>query len=361
MSEGMAVMISNDGGLATGGWTGADMAEVPESWQVPMPGEVRDELLRIAAAIPPELVAADPFQPRPAVSASTRSLVGEVRRRLAGEPGFVVLTGFPVEEEPRLVEAAYWALGLIVGAPVREDLGDDDPLIARVENVGRDAAMAGAQGNRLSVALPFHVDRCTDLVGLLCIRPAISGGMSRIVSSKRLNNLLRERHRDLHAELCRPMPFSVPPLRASHETPRWCEIPVFGHVGGDFAASWVRRFIEQTQSVPEAPRLTERQVAAMDAADEALEDPELPLEMHLRPGDVQLINNLHILHTRTAYDDGAAAQGRLLLRLHLAFGGSPALHEGYVPMYGTTAGGTYRGGVWRTADYRRRIGTPLEP
>lgn len=341
-----------------GGWNGADLADT-SSWRLPIPGEVNHDLLRIASTMPREDIAADPFPPRPRVSADTRAFVGEVHRRLCGEPGFVVLTGFPVAEAPELAEAAYWAFGLAVGAPVREGTGDDEPLITRVENVGRDGDQEGGQGFHVSDALPFHIDRCTDLVGLLCVRAASSGGMSRLVSSKRLNNLLYAHDRDLHAELCRPIPFRMPPLRAAYDVPQWCEIPVFSQIGADFVAHYIRPFFEQTQHLPGAPRLTDRQVVALDVVDELLTDPELPLDMYLRPGDIQLINNLHVLHTRTGYRNAAGVPGRLLLRLHLAFPGSPTLPDSYLPMFGTTRGGTYRGGVWRTHDYQCRIGKPL--
>src|SRR3954452_8749359 len=129
-----------------GGWIGAGFAESPEAWRVPTPPDVRADLLRAAV----DVVSAggvggdDPLQPRPAVSAQTRSLIAELQRRLAGEPGFVVLSDFPVEEEPELVEAAYWVVGLLLGRPPRQNVMGE--LIARVENVGRDPHSGGGQG-----------------------------------------------------------------------------------------------------------------------------------------------------------------------------------------------------------------------
>ena len=48
------------------------------------------------------------------------------------------------------------------------------------------------------------------------------------------------------------------------------------------------------------------------------EDPEHHVTMELLPGDMQFINNYHVLHGRTAYtDDRAAGQVRHLKRLWL--------------------------------------------
>jgi alpha-ketoglutarate-dependent taurine dioxygenase len=51
---------------------------------------------------------------------------------------------------------------------------------------------------------------------------------------------------------------------------------------------------------------------------ELADDPENHVTMELRPGDMQFINNYHVLHGRTAYeDDRAAGRVRHLKRLWL--------------------------------------------
>jgi TfdA family taurine catabolism dioxygenase TauD len=147
-----------------------------------------------------------------------------------------------------------------------------------------------------------------------------------------------------------------------YKVPKWVEIPVFSRSGDQFAAHYDRDFSEETQHMADAPRLTPEQLAAFDAIDEVMRRPELPLEMDLHAGDVQLINNMHIMHARTAYEDDApSGRGRLLLRLWLAFSGSPELPPGYGPMLGATAAGTYRGGLVRNNDAQVHFGVPLEP
>lgn len=342
-----------------GGWQGSELDA--ESWRVAMPDVVREELLGAAASLLPDSVAADPLQRRPEVSARTASFAADLQSRLAGEPGFVVLTGFPVQEPPELIMAAYWVLGLLVGQPLRQ--GWEGELVCPVAGIGRKPGVPGVQGNRLPGALPFHVDRCTDLIGLLCVRPARSGGLSRLVSCKRLHNILLAERPDLLAVLYQPFPFSVPPLRgsAAGDAATWCDIPVFSRAGDHFAAYYMRRLIEDTQSWERVPRLTTKQREALDAVDEITSRPQVALEMLMRQGDIQIINNLHMLHSRTAYQDDDQDAGRLLLRIHLAFAGSPALPAGFTSLFGATAASTYRGGAWRTPELRDHFGTPLTP
>lgn len=80
--------------------------------------------------------------------------------------------------------------------------------------------------------------------------------------------------------------------------------------------------------------------------------------MELRAGDLQLINNFHILHARTAFTDGGG-HGRLLLRLWLAFEGSPALPDSFAPLYGAVEAGSYRGGVWPPGAIPPEFGQPV--
>lgn len=163
---------------------------------MPLPAEVSDDLLSAADALAPGelgvlgVLGADPLQQRPMVSAHTRALVGELRRRLAGEPGLVVVTGFPVHED--LAQTAYVVLMMLVGQPVLQRL--DDELIVRVEAARPDVATPGAGRIGITRAMPPHVDRAADLVGLLCVRPAVSGGVSVAVSSKTVYNVMLERH-----------------------------------------------------------------------------------------------------------------------------------------------------------------------
>ncbi|MFJ5546893.1 TauD/TfdA family dioxygenase [Streptomyces sp. NPDC093225] len=331
------------------------MAEDEQQWRIPMPPGVAAELTRAARSA---LAAGDRLDlaaPKPRGLDLTEAFAAALGRRIAGSPGFAVVEDFPVDaEDPRETEMAYWLFGLLLGRPVTQSRKAD--LLGRVEDRGADIASPVQRGYESSAALPFHVDR-TDVIGLLCVRPATSGGLSRLVSSRAVHDLLLHERPDLLEELYRPFPND----RRGEEQPGqapWSAIPVFSRVDDSFATRYLRRFIEGSQRHEAAPRLTKGQLEAMAALDEALDRPGVSLDMELRRGDLQLINNFHILHARTAFADGGG-RGRLLLRLWLAFAGSPELPEHYASLYGAVAAGSYRGGVWAPgtvpADFGRAV------
>ncbi|MET9811787.1 TauD/TfdA family dioxygenase [Streptomyces sp. NPDC006355] len=343
------------GGPAGAVWSGDSLVGREELWRIPLPPDVVTELIHGARSVISRGASVEIGGANPGGLARTERFAARLRQRLAGGPGFVVVTGFPVDAtDPREVETAYWILGRFLGRPVSQSRKGD--LLGRVEDRGADVSSPVQRGYESSAELPFHVDR-TDVIGLLCVRPARSGGLSRLASSRYVHDVLADEHPELLAELCRPFPNDRRGEEQPGESP-WSGIPVFSETGGDFAARYVRRFIEGSQRHASAPRLTERQIAAMDALDRTLRRPGVALDMELRAGDLQLINNFHILHARTAFTDGGG-QGRLLLRLWLAFSGSPELPAHFASLYGATAAGSYRGGVWPTGVTPPGLGRPL--
>ncbi len=326
-----------------GGWLGTDLDAETARWRIEMPDAVATELLVRAGEFVRGGASWQPLaQPVP-VSSETESLLGDVRAALAHGPWLVVLSGFPVDADPRLVATAYRLFGRQIGPPVSQTR--DGEFLVRVEDRGADIRVPTQRGHRSASALAFHADRA-DVVGLLCVRPAAEGGQSRVVSSRALHNIVLAERPELLPVLYGTFP-NDQRGEQPHGCPGWCPLPVFSQVDGDFAARYVRRFIEDSQRHEDAPRLTARQRDAMDFLDEVLARPGLALDMDLRPGDLQFINNSQVLHARSAFRDVAGGSaGRLLLRLWLSFSSSPALPDEYAALYGATARGACRGGVW---------------
>jgi len=276
------------------------------------------------------------------------SLAAEIARELERGRGFVLLRGLPVEryalDELRLI---FWGLGTHLGTAVSQSKVGE--LLGEVRDIGVRMGEPTSRGYRSREQLRFHTDRC-DVVGLLCVRKAKSGGLSRIVSSVAIHNEILRRRPDLLAVLKENYHYSRQGEEAPGELPYYVN-PVFGLCEGRFTSQYSRSYIESAQRFPEVPRLSAAQNEALDLLAALAE--ELCLEIELEPGDIQLLNNHVIYHSRTAYEDHAEEERRrLLLRLWLAVPGSRALPASYAALWGRTEAGVVRGGVRAAAGYR---------
>jgi Taurine catabolism dioxygenase TauD, TfdA family len=284
-----------------------------------------------------------------------RSLA-EVSRELEDGRGLVLLRRVPVEryseDELRIV---YWGLGLHLGTPRYQnaqgeligDVRDENRLYGMVREV--DPARAGearTSRNKARSAGPlrFHTDR-TDVVTLLCVRPAARGGLSKVVSAPAVHNAILERRPDLHAQLCAPYHHSREGEAGGRQ--RSYPMPIFGMRDGRFTSQYSRTFVENAQGLPGVPPLTAAQNEALDLWAEVCE--ELCYGMEMRAGDLQLLNNHVVYHARTTYeDDPRPDHDRFLMRLWLSMPNSRALPEGFEALWGSIEAGALRGGITQT-------------
>ncbi|MFJ8826960.1 TauD/TfdA family dioxygenase [Streptomyces sp. NPDC102467] len=338
-----------------GGWVREDVTPHEASWRRAMPPPVVRELIAAAAKSGDQKAGGtQPALPLQVLPAS-KALATHIRKELRTGFGFTVLTGFPVDEDPSLVERAYLLFGRLLGRPVSQNRWGD--LIGRVEDVRLPRGGGKKRGYTGSDSLSFHADR-TDVVTLLCIRQAAAGGVSRLASVPAVHNVMLDESPESWAELCRPLPNDLRG-EAFPGFSDWHGIPVFSMAGSSLVMRYLRIFIEKSQRYPDAPGITPDQRRAMDRLDAILARPEMSVEMTLAPGDVQVIDNFRTLHARTAFVDSPGAGTRLLLRLWLASADSPELPAAYRPLYGATRAGSFRGGVWPAGVTPDQLGEPL--
>jgi Taurine catabolism dioxygenase TauD, TfdA family len=253
-----------------------------------------------------------------------QSTVAAWSQELAHGRGFVLVRGVPVDElTPADVELLYYGLGVHLGVPVSQNTNGD--LLGHVRDTGADPADPSVRLYRTRAAQPFHTDG-SDVVGLLCLRPARTGGASTIVSSWAVYNAMRERRPDLARLWFEPFSFDLyeqqnPGARG------WFDTCIGTVLGDQLFTFYLRFYIEQAQRHPDVPRLTPEQVEFLDLLDALCR--ELRLDMDFRPGDVQWLANASIFHGRTAYDDDPA-QPRHLLRLWLTFHANAPDGEGFL-------------------------------
>jgi hypothetical protein len=335
-----------------GVWYGRDLARRPHEWIRHFSDAEIDEIQAAVGGYdgPLESIGPQSF-PLPALGAVLKGILKEL---LDGR-GFVMLRGLPVERWTRREQAiAYLGLGAWLGRPRSQNAKGH--LLGHVKDLGldiRDPAVRYYQTNR---RLEYHTDS-VDIVGLLCLRTAKAGGESYLASSMSVYNEVLRRRPELLPALFEPFATD-----RRGEVPEgmqpWFEIPVFHWHAGRLSCIYVRQYIESAQKhFAAAPRLSAAQVAAMNLVDDLCNDPAIHLAMDFRPGDIQLLHNHQILHSRGDFENWPEPERhRHLLRLWVAPPEARPLPEVFAPRYGGITPGE-RGGIMVGGT---RLRVPLE-
>jgi hypothetical protein len=217
--------------------------------------------------------------------------------------GFVIITGIPVEDySAEEIQLLYWLLGQALGRPLEQNV--QGTLLYDV----RDYGLTVTQGARFSVTnaeSTFHTDNSfgdgLDTIGLLCLQPARTGGLSQLVSGYTVHNVLLQEHPDLLPILYQP--FHIDRRGGTREgEPPTAQYPIITWDGRELTFRYLRLWIEAGQQKANRP-LTVEQVRALDALDEAAHRPDLRAEFPLGRGEILLANNCWTLHNRTAFED----------------------------------------------------------
>jgi hypothetical protein len=324
-------------------WIGADMRTREAEWSYRLsPAQVAEieNALRSVRARGLDIadITRDDF-PLPTLG----PVLDQLRAEVVDGRGFVLLRGMPVENRPVAESATpYWGVGTNFGSARSQNAKGH--LLGHIYDLGGSSATDPTiRSYATAERQNFHIDRC-DVVALLCLRRAKSGGLSAIVSSMTVHNVMAQRRPDLLERLYRPFPVDrrgeVPPGKAP-----FYEAPVFNEHNGYLSVLYSRLHIGSAQRFPEARRLTAEDYEALDMLAELAGDPELRLDMTFMPGDIQFLHNHTILHARSEYEDWPELERkRHLLRLWLAPPSARPLPPVFAECYGDITIGD-RGGI----------------
>jgi alpha-ketoglutarate-dependent taurine dioxygenase len=245
-----------------------------------------------------------------------RDRLRRIEEELINGRGFVRLRGIDRRAHTQAeMEVLYWGIGSHLGLPWAQN--KHGHVLGDVTDQNKAVDDRTARGNELGgVALPFHCDG-SDLVGLMCLENGRSGGLSAVANSVRIHNQLVAERPDLAAALYDELPYDFRGEQPSGGKPYYL-MPVFSEWEDRLFVRCIPPYIWASQHHPEAPRLTDLQTEALRAVEAMAADPVNHVLMDLQPGDIQFINNYHVLHGRTAYeDDRSAGHIRHLKRLWL--------------------------------------------
>jgi hypothetical protein len=320
-------------------WRGADLRRSTE-WIHALGADERAELDAALTRVRGRdllAIGRDDF-PLPRFGATLDAL----HRELLRGRGFVLIRGIEAARYSlRDLATIYWGIGMHLGKPRSQNAAGH--VLGHVRDVGKNADDPNERVYQTNRRQNYHTDS-VDIVGLLCVNKAKSGGLSSIVSSVAVYNAMRARSPELAATLFEPIHTDRRGEVPAGMRP-WFTIPVFNWYEELLTTMYVRRYIESAQRFPEVPRLTEAQRAAMDLFDALVEDADLHLFMDFEPGDIQLVHNHQILHDRTAFEDWPEPERkRHLLRLWLCPPDGRPLPPCFAARYGSVTIGD-RGGI----------------
>ena len=256
----------------------------------------------------PDIMAAD--FPLPTLGAFFQRQLHELRHGR----GFLLLRGLPRErytdDELALI---YFGLGAYLGVPTPQSWQGE--LLGHVVDISD--IDEGVRGYNAGGGQRMHTDSC-DIVALMCLRAAKSGGASRIASSVAVHNHLAATRPDLLRLLYEGFTFRRMERDASYGTGAILQhVTVFRRRGEEVTAYISGSYPVRAVKAGDAT-MTPAQQVALDTFFELAGSPEFYLDMSIGEGDIQFLNNRLLVHGRTDYEDHPdVARRRHMLRLWL--------------------------------------------
>ena len=243
-------------------------------------------------------LAPDAF-PLPGLEARIKEFIDE----LDTGRGFVVLRGLPVGRrfDRAAAAAVFWAICARIGRLI--PTVKDGTLLNHVYDRGP-GQDPNTRAYTTNIGGHIHSDG-VDVVGLMCLQPAISGGESIVASSMTVFNTLLKEHPEwlpiLFKRFATDWKNEEPP-----GSPGWYPHSLYCYVDGWLSSTFKTGFTRSAQRFAGVEPLTDAELACLECLESIPERPGMTLHMALESGDIQLVNNYVTLHSRTAYQDDPA-------------------------------------------------------
>ena len=305
-------------------WRGDSLPD--STGRLALPAEVERELEHIVSSLDRDPLPLLVLRPDDFALDAARAFMSKVRRSLDDGPGFAIVDHLPVERWSESgARAVWWLLASLVARPVAQKW--DGTSIYDVRDLGRPPGN-GVRPDVTNVEQNFHTDNSYNLVpphyvGLLCLRTAMEGGVSGIVSFGAAHEEMRRRHPDLLPRLYQPFYFDRQREHASGDV-MTTHHPMFERRDGRLVARLSRFQVKNGYKLA-GEELDPAGTAAMEAFEAILNEPGVAARFQFQPGQIQLIDNRALGHKRSAFRDWPEPERkRLLVRLWLRDSGSRA-------------------------------------
>lgn len=259
---------------------------------------------------------------------SVGRLMASLPDRLRDGCGFLMLRGLPRDRySDDDMARIYFGLGSYIGTTMTQSyLGD---LLGHVVNVSDYEPKS--RGYRKGGGQLMHTDSC-DIIGLMCLRTAISGGASRISSALTVHNDLLENHPESLDILRKGLYLkrTEEDGRRATRTFSPAPVPFFTEANGEVTCYLPTGYARLAEKSGQCT-FTKADSDALYHARQAAASPANYLDMGFKEGDIQFLNNRMMVHGRTDYEDHEElSKRRHLLRMWLRVSSWPKMPEAQV-------------------------------
>ena len=236
-----------------------------------------------------------------------QDLANQILQELQHGSGVVWLEGFPATKFSVSQMKFFY---LAVGAAMGQTMGNYGRLYD-VRDQGGSYKTERIPVSQTRAATGFHTDSSArhvmpDIVALLCLQPACTGGESLVVSSATVHEILRATNMETLTTLYREFIRDIvtPGAGKTLDSLINNRFPVFSHrlYSSELSFRYMRFWIEKGHREAESD-LEQIDLDALDTLDGLLESPQLGARFKLESGDQLWINNHIVAHNRTAYEE----------------------------------------------------------
>jgi len=276
----------------------------PDDGLIPLDADSRRELDGIVEVIrhnplPTPLLSPDEFE-----MPACRAMMARAKEVLEDGVGFVIIDRLPLEaysvDEAR---AVYWILSQLVSRPVAQSW--DGKVIYDVRDFGKPPGN-GVRPDVTNAEQNFHTDNSynlcpPDYVGLLCLRPAMEGGISGVVSFYSVYNEMLKSHPGLVERLFRPYLFDRQREHAPDE-PRVLSHPLLECDGDRLVCRLSHRHVVNGYRMA-GEELDAPGLEALEALEQTMMQPRFARTFFFEPGQIQIVDNVRCGHRRTGFKD----------------------------------------------------------
>lgn len=268
-----------------------------------------DSLLEQTRHLPPQSISREQFD-HPDLS----PFLAAVLNTLQNGRGVVLIAGITHDRYSEDdFERVFWGIGTHLGTAVIQS--PDGDRLGHVRYVPRGEGNRAGRAYRGNDELHMHVDT-QEIVGLMCVQKAKSGGYSALISSLALHNEILRTRPDLLPPLYEGFYFATNEALLTDNPLTPYKVPVFCYVDGKLSCALKMGPVASAAKL--LGGLPEDLAEAMDYVKKLTTSDDLRLTFMLEPGEMLIWNNFTNLHARTAFEDyDEPERKRHLLRLWL--------------------------------------------